>query len=360
MSDDDAVAPARPGAERKSGPRRKVLLWGLIAAALAAAVAAAGFRYLEQEFDRPASLQNKKTTLFRLKPGMGLRQVAQALASKGLILRPGLFRLQVQIRGGGSRIHAGFYDFSPAMPPRSIYRHITEGRVAQRSFTVPEGFNLREIAAAIEKAGLGKREEILSLAKNADFASSLGSQTASREGYLFPDTYRFPLGISPRRILAKMAGTMKRKFGPALRRRAAERGLTVHQVLTLASVIEKETSVDAERPLVAAVFVNRLRKNMRLQSDPTVIYSLPHFDGNIRRRDLSYDSPYNTYRYKGLPPGPIASPGLASIRAALYPAESDFLYFVATQKGSHKFSRTYREHRQAVIRYQIRKRKVDR
>ena len=127
-----------------------------------------------------------------------------------------------------------------------------------------------------------------------------------------------------------------------------------------ASVIEKETSVDAERPLVSAVFTNRLRKNMRLQSDPTVIYSLPHFDGNIRRRDLSYDSPYNTYRYKGLPPGPIASPGLASIRAALHPAESDFLYFVATRKGAHKFSRTYKEHRQAVIRYQIRKGKVDR
>ena len=332
-----------------------------IAALLTLAIAAGGgYWYIERDFDLPAAPPGKKSIIFRVIPGMGLGKISRALGERGLIRSPDLFRLQARLHGRADRIHVGAYLLSPSMTPRHIYRDITEGRVAQRALTIPEGYNLREIASAIEKAGFGSRREVLALAADSAFLASLKIQAASLEGYLFPDTYRFPLETKPRKILARMVDTLRRKFGPDLRRRAAERDLTFHQTLTLASIIEKETSVESERPLVAAVFVNRLRRNMRLQSDPTVIYSLPRFDGNIRRRDLAYDSPYNTYRYKGLPPGPIANPGFASIRAALHPAPVDYLYFVATRQGGHKFSRSYREHQSAVRRYQLRRGKVDR
>ncbi len=352
--DSEASAPARP--VRARWLRRALLLLLLLGL-----LAGGGYRLLEYDFDRPADPGRSGKALFRVRPGSGLGQVARSLGEKGLIRNPLLFRLQVRLRGGARRIRSGFYRFSPAMPPRRIYQDLIEGRVATATVTFPEGSNLREIAAALERAGLAGRAEVLALARDPALLSRLKAGGDSLEGYLFPDTYRFPLGTPPAEILRVMADTMRRKVDASLLRRAAGRGLTLHQVLTLASIVEKETSVEAERPLIAAVFLNRLKRKMRLQSDPTVIYALPRFDGNLRRSDLAYDSPYNTYRVRGLPPGPIANPGLASIRAVLHPAPVAHLYFVATQKGGHKFSRTYREHQRAVARYQLWKRgKVDR
>ncbi len=354
---DDTPPPSHFGGKS----RRLFFISALSTLALAVAVATGGaYWYIERDFDLPAAPPGKKNIIFRAKSGMGLGEISRALREAKLIRDPNLFRLQARLRGGADRIHVGAYSLSPSMTPRHIYQDITEGRVAQFTLTIPEGYNLQEIASAIEKAGFGSRRKVLALAADSAFLASLKIQAASLEGYLFPDTYRFPLETPPRKILVRMVDTLRRKFGPELRRRAAERNLTIHQTLTLASIIEKETSVESERPIVAAVFVNRLRRKMRLQSDPTVIYALPNFDGNIRRRDLAYDSPYNTYRYKGLPPGPITSPGFASIRAALHPAPVDYLYFVATRRGGHKFSRSYKEHRSAVRRYQLRKGKVDR
>ena len=354
-----------PGPESpESGPRiplRKLLLISALAAfVFLLATGAAGYWYLESEFDTPAEPMNQKTALFKVKSGMGLGEVARSLESGGLIGSSFLFQLQVRLRGGANQIRVGFYEFKPSLSSRQIYLALINGRVAVRLMTIPEGFNLRDIASAVERAGLGKGREILSLANDSAFISKFQIKQKSLEGYLFPDTYRFPLGVSARSILITMVQTLKKKLDSALLKEISEQNLSLHEVLTLASVIEKETSVDSERPLIAAVFLNRLKKNMRLQSDPTVIYSLPRFDGNLLRRDLTYDSPYNTYRYKGLPPGPIASPGLASIRAVLNPANVNYLYFVATRKGGHKFSRTYREHKKAVARYRRRKEKVDR
>lgn len=328
---------------------------------LLAAATGGGYAFLELDFDTPASHQEARTVLFRVPPGAGVKQVARALAKKGLIRSPWRFTLQARLRGGAGRLHQGFYELHPAMSPRAIYHSLIEGRVAHRKFTIPEGFTLTDIAATIDKAGLEKKNAILRLARDADFLAGLNIRGGSLEGYLFPATYRFPLGTSPRRILRVMTQTLRNKIRPAMKQRAAAMGFTIHQVLTLASIIEKETAVAAERPLIAAVFLNRLKRNMPLQSDPTVIYALPNFDGNLRRKDLAYDSPYNTYQRRGLPPGPIASPGLAAIKAVLSPAKVDYLYFVSTNQGRHKFSRSYKEHRRFVIRYQRRrKQKVDR
>ncbi len=361
MSPETSPPPDVPASKPKaSPPRTKFYRLALASLLILFLGAAGGYLYLEREFATPAEEGEATPVLLQVRPGMGLERIAHALWEKNLIKKPTLFIYQVRLRGGAKRLHAGYYAFRPSMSPREIYRDIVEGRRVERTITIPEGYNLRELAHVIEDSGLAEYGEIIALAHTAEFLSTLRVGASSAEGYLFPDTYRFPLGMPARKILKILVDTLKRKIDDKLRRRAAELGFTIHEVLTLASIVEKETSLDGERPLIASVFLNRLRRNMRLQSDPTVIYALPNFDGNLRKRDLSYDSPYNTYLYKGLPPGPITSPGLASIRAVLYPADQNYLYFVATQEGGHKFSRTYQEHRAAVARYQLnRKGKVD-
>ncbi len=359
MTEQNTPGPENP---QSDSPRisKPLFVFALALFTLAIVIGGAGYWYLESAFDTPTEPLNQKLGLFQVIPGMDLGSVARSLEEKGIIRSPFLFRLQVRLRGGANQIRVGFYEFKPSMSPRQIYLALINGRVAVRLLTIPEGFNLREIAAAFEKAGLGESREILSRANDTALISQLKIKSKTLEGYLFPDTYRFSLGIPAQSIVIAMVQTLKKKLDPALLKQISEHNFSLHQILTLASLIEKETSVDSERPLIAAVFLNRLRKNMRLQSDPTVIYALPRLEGDLRRRHLSYDSPYNTYRYKGLPPGPIASPGLASIRAVLNPADVDYLYFVATREGGHKFSKTYREHQKAVAQYRGRKEKVDR
>ena len=317
-------------------------------------IAFIAYRYIHDEFGRPANPQAQEAKRVHVRPGMSFAQILVLLEKSALIRNPRLFHLQARLRGGAKSIQAGVYELKASMPPREIYRRLSEGRVARRTFTIPEGYNVREIARTIRLAGLADEAEILGLSRDTSFLKELDIPAASIEGYPFPDTYHFPVGASAKKILGVMVRTMRKKFSPALRERAKAMGFTMHQTLTLASIIEKETSLGSERPLIAAVFINRLKRRMRLQSDPTVIYGLPHYDGNITKKDLRYDSPYNTYLHRGLPPGPIASPGLESIESALNPAEVKYLYFVATKDGGHRFSRTYREHRRAVNRYQRR------
>ena len=313
-----------------------------------------GYQYLDDEFNRPANPKADETMRIHIRPGMSFAQILELLEKSNVIRNPGLFRLQARFRGGAKNFQAGVYALKASMSPREIYRYLSEGRVVQRTITIPEGYNIREIARTIQRAKLAGEGEILKLSRDASFLRELNIAAASLEGYLFPDTYHFPVGSPAKKILSFMVRTMRRKFSPALRKQAKKMGFTIHQTLTLASIIEKETSLSNERPLIAAVFINRLKRRMRLQSDPTVIYGLPQFDGNITKKDLRYDSPYNTYLHRGLPPGPIASPGLESIKSALNPAKVKYLYFVATKNGGHQFSRTYREHRRAVNRYQRR------
>ena len=313
-----------------------------------------GYQYLDDEFNRPANPKADETMRIHIRPGMSFAQILELLEKSNVIRNPGLFRLQARFRGGAKNFQAGVYALKASMPPREIYRYLSEGRVVQRTITIPEGYNIREIARTIQRAKLTSAGEILRISRDPSFLRELNIAAASLEGYLFPDTYHFPVGSPAKKILSFMVRTMRRKFSPALRKQAKKTGFTIHQALTLASIIEKETSLSNERPLIAAVFINRLKRKMRLQSDPTVIYGLPQFDGNITKNDLRYDSPYNTYLHRGLPPGPIASPGLESIKSALNPAKVKYLYFVATKNGGHQFSRTYREHRRAVNRYQRR------
>ena len=313
-----------------------------------------GYQYLDDEFNRPANPKADETMRIHIRPGMSFAQILELLEKSNVIRNPGLFRLQARFRGGAKNFQAGVYALKASMSPREIYRYLSEGRVVQRTITIPEGYNIREIARTIQRAKLTSAGEILRISRDPSFLRELNIAAASLEGYLFPDTYHFPVGSPAKKILSFMVRTMRRKFSPALRKQAKKTGFTIHQTLTLASIIEKETSLSNERPLIAAVFINRLKRRMRLQSDPTVIYGLPQFDGNITKKDLRYDSPYNTYLHRGLPPGPIASPGLESIKSALNPAKVKYLYFVATKNGGHQFSRTYREHRRAVNRYQRR------
>ena len=344
-------------APERAFPARKKRRLGKILVVLSSSIVLVAFishQYLDDEFGRPANPQAHETKHIHVRSGMSFAQILKILEKNRLISNPGLFHLQARLRGGAKRVQAGVYALSASMPPQEIYRHLSEGRVARRTFTIPEGYNVREIARTIQRAKLAKEEEILRLARDPSYLQELKISAPSVEGYLFPDTYHFPVGASAKKILSFMVRTMRKKFSPALREQAKAMGFTIHQTLTLASIIEKETSLSSERPLIAAVFINRLKQRMRLQSDPTVIYALPRFNGNITKKNLRYDSPYNTYLYRGLPPGPIASPGLESIKSALNPAKVKYLYFVATKNGAHRFSRTYRAHRRAVNRYQRR------
>jgi UPF0755 protein len=185
----------------------------------------------------------------------------------------------------------------------------------------------------------------------------MGITADTLEGYLFPDTYYFPSGLESKSIITAMVKQFRIAFKPEWQTRAEELGMSVHEVVTLASIIEKETGAPEERPLISSVFHNRLKKGMRLETDPTVIYGIPDFDGNIKRRHLNTYTPYNTYKIKGLPPGPIASPGAAALEAALYPAQSKYLYFVSKKDGTHQFSATIKEHNAAVRKYQLRKKR---
>jgi len=220
--------------------------------------------------------------------------------------------------------------------------------------TIPEGYRIIEIGDILVKNGLADKEKFLEQTKNTKLLKEIS--TGSLEGYLFPETYHFGKFTDEKTIVKKMVDTFKeRTLKQEFLNRAKEMGFSFHEIITLASLIEKETGKDSERKQISSVFHNRLKKNMLLQTDPTVIYAIENFDGNIKKRHLKIDSPYNTYRYKGLPPGPISSPGLKSIVAALYPANTSNLYFVSRRDGSHQFSSTLNQHNEAVQKYQLRK-----
>jgi len=240
------------------------------------------------------------------------------------------------------------------MTPTEILSKLTNGQVVLHSLMIPEGLTIIQIADAASQQGLTDPGEFLRLAKDREFIASLGVKAETLEGYLYPNTYKFPRPIKARELLVAMVEQLKQELGPDLLVRMQELKMTMHEVLTLASVIEKETGSSDERPEISAVFHNRLKQHIPLQSDPTVIYGLTAFDGNLHKKDLSSLSPYNTYRVQGLPPGPIANPGIQAIRATLYPSDSRSLYFVSRNDGTHEFSATLIEHNKAVEKYQKR------
>lgn len=319
-----------------------MLVMGVIFAAL-----------LYQYATTPASA-SQDGQVVEIKPGMTLKQVAHFLADKELLSEPSTFMLYTYLQGEQNHIQAGEYRFSPSMPPRDILEALTSGMAVLYTVTIPEGYRITDIAGLLEAKGLVDKPAFIEATRNRELLESLHIPSGSLEGYLYPETYKFSKAGGARRIVQTLLDTFKeRVLQPERVQQAEAMQFTFHEIITLASLIEKETGLGKERKLISSVFHNRLAKNMRLQTDPTVIYAMVNFDGNIRKKDLSIDSPYNTYKHFGLPPGPIASPGLESIQAALDPEESDFLYFVSRKDGSHQFSTNYKDHVRAVQKYQL-------
>jgi len=303
----------------------------------------------------PAGPQASDTLRTILIPeGATLKQVASQLEREHVIRSRWGFLLLGRVRSADRRIPAGEYALHPGMRPAEILSEILSGHVVLHSVTIPEGYTAAQIADLLQQKGLTDGAEFIRLVRDREFIRSLDLDETSLEGYLFPETYRFPRSAKAKEVGRAMVNGVSQTLTPELRARAKDLDMSMHDVLTLASLVEKETGVDAERELVSAVFHNRLRRHIPLQSDPTVIYGLDHFDGNLRKRDLGSTSPYNTYRVVGLPPGPIANPGAKSIRAALYPATAKYLYFVSRNDGTHVFSSSLDEHNHAVERYQKR------
>ncbi len=292
--------------------------------------------------------------VFLIRDGSSLKQVAGDLEDKGLIRRKELFLLWAKLAGHSRGIKAGEYRLNAGMSPLEVLRALSKGTIIAHQVTIPEGFTISQIGELLERKGLAEKEEFISFAKDPEAAGRYGIASPGLEGYLYPDTYRFGRGLSPMSVIHVMVDRFKDVFAP-LTDRAKDLGLTMEDVVTLASIIEKETGRAEERSLIASVFLNRLKKGMRLESDPTVIYGLKDFNGNLKKRHLSQKTPYNTYVIKGLPAGPIANPGGEAIRAVLYPARTDYLYFVSKNDGTHYFSKTLDEHNRAVNIYQRKK-----
>jgi UPF0755 protein len=288
--------------------------------------------------------------------GSGSRVIGARLVSSGIVRDQYTFALALYVSGASRKLKAGEYRFDHPMTPREVIDKIARGEVYTVRITFPEGLTIHEMAQEYEVRGLGTAAAFEAAAADPAPIAALDPQAQSLEGYLFPETYSIEPHAPASRLVEAMVARFKQEVGEDLRRQAAARGLTLHEAITLASIVEKETGNPAERPLVAAVYENRLRLHMPLQCDPTVIYALElagQYTGGLRRADLSYDSPYNTYRYPGLPPGPIASPGRASIVAALDPASVPYLYFVSRNDGTHVFARTLAEHNRNVRKYQV-------
>ncbi len=286
--------------------------------------------------------------------GSTFQFVASLLERERLIKSHSAFVLFGKSHSADRKVRAGEYELNPAMTPAEILSKLLSGQVVLHPVTIPEGLTFTQIADLISQQGVADRAEFIRLAKDPAFIASMGIKAETLEGYLYPNTYKFPRAVKAREVLVAMVEQLRQVVGPDLLARMQELKMTMHEVLTLASVIEKETGSGGERPEISAVFHNRLKKHIPLQSDPTVIYGLPAFDGNLHKKDLSHPSPYNTYRVRGLPPGPIANPGIQAIRATLYPSDSHSLYFVSRNDGTHQFSATLIEHNQAVEKYQKR------
>jgi len=283
----------------------------------------------------------------------GILSIAASLGRAEVIESPTGFVLLSLTRGSARRLQAGEYEVERGATMLEVLRLLESGRVKRHTVLHPEGASVAELARALEAARLASAADVLRLARDPAFLRSLSVEAPSLEGYLFPDTYQFVRGLTPEEMLTRMVQRLRAKLGPDLVARATARGLSVHQLLTLASIIEREAVARDEMRLVSAVFWNRLKLDMPLQADPTVQYAVGRERRALSRADLLTDHPYNTYRRVGLPPGPIASPGLPAIEAALDPAPVKYLYFVAMNDRRHYFSTTVEQHNAAVARYRL-------
>lgn len=279
--------------------------------------------------------------------GAGFVQIAEELERQRIIRSALHLRIVGRLRGLDRRMQPGDYRMSDAMGPGEILQKMASGVTDACKFTVPEGYSIFQLAELVEKQGLFAKETFLQACRDKQLLTDLGVGAKSVEGYLFPGTYLVGFHMDERGLVTEMVREFRHRTA-ALEQAVAEAGYSLQQVVTLASMVEKEAVVPEERPLIASVFRNRLKIGMPLQSDPTAIYGVRAFGGTVTKQDLQRQSPYNTYRIKGLPPGPIGNPGLDAIKAVLQPARTDYLYFVARKDGTHQFSRTLQEHNRGV------------
>jgi UPF0755 protein len=288
--------------------------------------------------------------------GAGTRAIGDRLVAAGIVSDTLTYRLGLWLTGDARRLKAGEYRFDHPMTPVDVIDKIARGDVYVINVTFPEGLTVAEMAAIFERHGLGRADEFVQAARDVSAIRALDPEAKDLEGYLFPDTYPLSRHTAASAVVHLMATRFEKVLTPDIRQAAEARGWTIRQMVTMASIVEKETARAEERPIVAAVYENRVRIGMPLQCDPTLIFALARagkYTGNLRHDDLMYDSPYNTYRYRGLPPGPIASPGRASIEAVLNPTADPYLYFVSRNDGSHAFARTLDEHNRNVQKWQV-------
>ena len=331
-----------------NGKTRRLNRWLLLPLILMSLWLAADALYF---LNTPASSRPSDAVVL-IPAGMPLPVLSSMLQTQGLVRSGERFQWLVRLKGAARQIKAGEYQLFTGLRPGEILDKLVRGEVLLHQITFPEGYTIKQMAELLADKGLASFDEFFAWTTDATFVHELGIPASGLEGYLFPDTYRFARGLPAESILRTVVARFNQHFGTSQQKKASDLGLTRHQVVILASVIEKETGVPEERPLIAGVFFNRLRRGIRLQSDPTVIYGLKNFDGNLTRSHLLADTPYNTYSRRGLPVGPICNPGAASIQAVLHPAPTSFLYFVAKKDGSHHFSSTLAEHNAAVLRHQ--------
>ncbi len=337
--------------------RRRLLFWsvaGLAVAAVAVAAIGAGLvAWAERELERP---RGSDIVELVIEHGTPLASILDKLSAAGVIGDPLLARLYLDYRRPEDVLQAGEYRFEQPMSTVAALDLVIRGEVVTYPVTVVEGLTLRETAERLASEGFGELDAFVAAMSSPALIADLDPEAESLEGYLFPDTYAFPAGVGEPEIVEAMVRNFRRRVEDHLLP-ASGRGLDVRSLVTLASIVEKEAGAVAERPLVAAVFHNRLDRNIGLYADPTIIYALKMagtWDGNLRRRDLELDSPYNTYIHPGLPPGPICSPGEHSLRAAAEPADVPYLYFVSRNDGTHVFAETLAEHNRNVARWQVR------
>ncbi len=290
--------------------------------------------------------------IIEVQPGATLRDVSVQLSQEGLITDKRMFILIGRLTGLERKIRPGEYAFRTNMVPHEIMDDLRKGKILQIEFSIPDDASLVQVARLFEEKNILHADEFLRKCRDPAFVASLGVDAKNLEGFLYPDTYIFPRKTPPDDMIGRMVQGFKSRFTEDMVNRAKELHMTVLQIVTLASIIGKETANDEERAIVSAVFHNRMEKGIPLQSDPTVIYAVPNFGGVLTKRNLSYRSAYNTYLHRGLPPGPIGSPNVKSIRAALYPADAPYFYFVSKNDGTHYFSASLAEHNRAVSKYQ--------
>ena len=344
----------------------RTVLRGLGILVLVAGLGAAGaawwfFRGLDQPFRGYDGAEQ----FVEIPAGTGSVAIGRLLVQAGVVADEITFRLAVATGGQAARLQAGEYRFAEALTPRAVVDRLARGDVFVRRLTIREGLTIAEMADVFESRGFGPAAAFRRAASDPSLIADLDPNARDLEGYLFPETYTLSRAATAETLVARMVDRFKAVADPEFRRLAVASSLSLRQVVTLAALVEKETAAAEERPLVAAVYRNRLRTGMPMQADPTLIYALTragHYDGNIHKADLQFDSPYNTYRYPGLPPGPIAAPGRAAIEAVLHPADVPYLYFVSRNDGTHAFADSLAAHARNVQHYQVeyfRHRRVD-